>query len=155
MIRDQRGRPGWSPERQMPALLERQTRWAFVLDKVYKTQIHGAEHSLVQFYEVLQVTLGARNVAEGRGSAALCVRRRQIQLLTGRPSGRAKSDHNYPNRATLGVSYRTRPVSFWQILWQAALAVDSGKAFPLGGRDRYRTCDLCRVNSATGCFTGI
>jgi elongation factor P--beta-lysine ligase len=41
-----------SPERQMPALLVGQTRWAFVLDKVYKRQVHGAEHSLVQFYEV-------------------------------------------------------------------------------------------------------
>lgn len=51
MIRNQGGRWSWSPDRQMPALLVGQTRWAYVLDKVYKRQVHGAEHSLVQFYE--------------------------------------------------------------------------------------------------------
>jgi len=40
-------------------------------------------------------------------------------------------------------------------LLASAISVEYGEGVCAGGRDRYRTCDLCRVNSATACLATI
>jgi len=71
-----------------------------------------------------------------------------------------------PLASRLQVAARDEPsfsgddLVLWQVLrtspssWRSIRYTWSDPWFP-GGRDRYRTCDLCRVNSGTGCFAAI
>ena len=71
-----------------------------------------------------------------------------------------------PLASRLQVAARDKPslsgddLVLWQVLrtspssWRSIRYTGSDPWFP-GGRDRYRTCDLCRVNYATGYFGRI
>ncbi len=53
MIRTVDGRWAWDPEGRIP-VIETDRGFAFVLDKVYKRQVFGADESLVAFYRNFQ-----------------------------------------------------------------------------------------------------
>ncbi len=106
-----------------------------------------------------RVPTGSGGIATGGHGA------RVRGLVPGAPatSGRRPTP---PLASRLQVAARDEPsfsgddLVLWQVLrtspssWRSIRYTWSDPWFP-GGRDRYRTCDLCRVNSGTGCFAAI
>lgn len=50
MIRNAGGQWSWDPDGRIPVIETKPGRITYVLDKVYKRQVHGKEHDLVEFY---------------------------------------------------------------------------------------------------------